>query len=91
MKNDYIVNSNRVHTAGELDIEIAMLDVKGNLHLMLQQIVFNLSKIYFDISTSFIGSRKKKLNCDEKIGEKKIIAAKYATYAVAKMVIILSG
>ena len=62
MKNDYIVNSNRVHTAGELDIEIAMLDVKGNLHLMLQQIVFNLSKIYFDISTSFIGSRKKNLN-----------------------------
>ena len=31
------------------------------------------------------------LNCGEKIGEKKIIAAKYATYAVAKMVIILSG
>ena len=62
MKNDYIVNSNRVHTAGELDIEIAMLDVKGNLHLMLQQIVFNLSKIYFDISTSFIGSRKKNVN-----------------------------
>lgn len=49
MKNDYIVNLNRVHTAGELDIEIAMLDVKGNLHLILQQIVFNLSKIYFDI------------------------------------------
>ena len=66
MKNDYIVNSNRVHTAGELDIEIAMLDVKGNLHLMLQQIVFNLSKIYFDISTSFIGSRKKHLN-DQKL------------------------
>ena len=66
MKNDYIVNSNRVHTAGELDIEIAMLDVKGNLHLMLQQIVFNLSKIYFDISTSFIGSRKKTLN-DQKL------------------------
>ena len=62
MKNDYIVNSNRVHTAGELDIEIAMLDVKGNLHLMLQQIVFNLSKIYFDISTSFLGSRKKNVN-----------------------------
>ena len=62
MKNDYIVNSNRVHTAGELNIEIAMLDVKGNLHLMLQQIVFNLSKIYFDISTSFIGSRKKSVN-----------------------------
>ena len=62
MKNDYIVNSNRVHTAGELDIEIAMLDVKGNLHLMLQQIVFNLSKIYFDISTSFIGSRNKNVN-----------------------------
>jgi len=31
------------------------------------------------------------LNCDEEISEKKIIAAKYATYAVAKMVIILSG
>ena len=29
------------------------------------------------------------LNCDEEISEKKIIAAKYATYAVAKMVIIL--
>lgn len=62
MKDDHIINSNRVHTAGELDIEIAMLDVKGNLHLMFQQIVFNLSKIYFDISTSFIGSRKKNVN-----------------------------
>ena len=62
MKNDHIINSNRVHTAGELDIEIAKLDVKGNLHLMLQQIVFNLSKIYFNISTSFIGSRKKNVN-----------------------------
>ena len=62
MKNDHIVNSDRVHTAGELGIEIAILDVKGNLHLMLQQIVFNLSKIYFDISTSFIGSRKKNVN-----------------------------
>ena len=26
------------------------------------------------------------LNCDEEIREKKIITAKYATYAVAKMV-----
>ena len=65
MKNNHIINSNRVHTAGKLDIEIAMLgllDVKGNLHMMLQQIVFNLSKIYFDTSTSFIGSRRKNVN-----------------------------
>lgn len=65
MKNDHIINSNRVHTAGEFDIEIAMLDVKGNLQLMIQQIVFNLSKIYFDISTSFIGSRKKNVNAQK--------------------------